>query len=123
MREKILPSKGESFGSRLRYYRLRAGLSQLALADQVGTSRGTLYRLEQSVQVPAGRPALVAAIAARLGVTVASLMPANPEPRIDTPDLIAMHWPQLDDESRRAIESTARAVINLHRRGAGLPPI
>jgi putative transcriptional regulator len=59
------------YESLVRDYRLRAGLSQEALADQLGVSRQTIVNIENGVNQP--KVLLAIALGVALGVTVYEL--------------------------------------------------
>ncbi len=68
----------ERFGSRLRELRLRAGLTQQAIAQAAGLSVSTVGRLEQGGNPT---PETVTALARALGVPVGAFdPPADEEP-------------------------------------------
>lgn len=59
------------YESLVRDYRLKAGLSQEALADQLGVSRQTIVNIENGVNQP--KVLLAIALGVALGVTVYEL--------------------------------------------------
>lgn len=67
-----------TFGQRLRTLRLQQGLSQEAFADVCGFARSYMSRLERG----AANPSLdaIEVLADALGVPIADLFPAPPEP-------------------------------------------
>ncbi len=58
----------------LRDARLNEGLSQRALAEEVGVSRETIRLLEQGIRPENPRPAVAKRIADRFGIKVTDLM-------------------------------------------------
>ena len=60
-----------AYESTVKEYRVRAGLSQEALAREVGVSRQTVVNIERGINEP--RVLLAIAIAAALGVAVQEL--------------------------------------------------
>jgi transcriptional regulator with XRE-family HTH domain len=66
-----------TFGTRLRSFRERAGMTQTGLAEKVGTDKYHISGWEQNYDVP--ETAMVELLASALGVSAAELLTGRPE--------------------------------------------
>lgn len=116
----------EHIGERIRTARLRAGLSQVELADRAGVRQPTMYRYERRGMVPGAE--ILTRIAAALGVSERWLMhgddaPAEPHARsARTAEPTPPHWnaflssyEYLDELSEADLQAMRSFAARTHR--------